>query len=121
MFESGQTQTLPRQSHRGGLGKPDTGRVNMRRASGELNLADDLTKGKTWCEIDWLVRGVGDGKKVIGAASSLSILKPTCAGERCSFRQISGAPCGRSDVASERYRQQQRRQARQRLRVDGSR
>ena len=37
----------------------NSGRVKMRRVPGELNLADHLTKGKTWWEVEELVGKVG--------------------------------------------------------------
>ena len=36
-----------------------SGRVKMRRIPGEQNLADHLTKGKAWHQIETLIRGVG--------------------------------------------------------------
>ena len=36
-----------------------SGRMRMKCASAEQHLADHLTKGKTWCESDELIRGVG--------------------------------------------------------------
>ena len=43
---------------------PKSGRVNMRRVPREQNLADHLTNGKSWREIDDLIRGVGARMKV---------------------------------------------------------
>ena len=47
-----------------------SGRVKMRRIPGEQTLADHLTKGKAWYQIETLIRGVrgimkmsGDGKE----------------------------------------------------------
>ena len=48
-----------------------TERVKMRRVPGELNFADLLTKGKTWREIDELVRGVGGRMNVIKRAKDV--------------------------------------------------
>ena len=43
-----------------------SGRVKMRRILGEQNLADHLTKGKAWHQIEMLTRGVGGIMKVNG-------------------------------------------------------
>ena len=43
-----------------------SGRVKMRRIPGEQNLADHLTKGKAWYQIETLIRGVGGFMKVNG-------------------------------------------------------
>ena len=43
-----------------------SGRVKMRRIPGEQNLADHLTKGKAWHQIEMLIRGVGGIMKVNG-------------------------------------------------------
>ena len=37
-----------------------SGRVKMKRAPGQQHLAVHLTKGTSWCEIDDLIRGVGE-------------------------------------------------------------
>ena len=94
----------------------------MRRVLGGLNLADHVTKGKTWREIDELMRGVGGRLKVIQSGKSVgndgagwrgsseftvdSEFQVAQGSEaaQCSCSQVSVAPCGRSDGASERYR-----------------
>ena len=38
----------------------------MRRIPGEQHLADHLTKGKAWHQIEMLIRGVGEIMKVNG-------------------------------------------------------
>ena len=43
-----------------------SGRVKMRRIPGEQNLADHLTKGKAWHQIETLIRGVGGIMKMSG-------------------------------------------------------
>ena len=43
-----------------------SGRVNMRRILGEQNLADHLTKGKAWPQIEILIRGVAGIMKMSG-------------------------------------------------------
>ena len=43
-----------------------SGRVKMRRIRGEQNLADHLTMGKPWHEIEALIRGVGGIMKMSG-------------------------------------------------------
>ena len=43
-----------------------SGRVKMRRIPGEHNLADHLTKGKAWHQIETLIRGVGGIMKMSG-------------------------------------------------------
>ena len=43
-----------------------SGRVEMRRIPGEQNLADYLTKGKAWYQMETLIRGVGGIMKVNG-------------------------------------------------------
>ena len=43
-----------------------SGRVNMRRIPGEQNLADHLTKGEAWHQIEMLIRGVGGIMKKSG-------------------------------------------------------
>ena len=43
-----------------------SGRVKMRRIPGEQNLADHLTKGKAWHQIEKLIRGVGGIMKMSG-------------------------------------------------------
>ena len=43
-----------------------SGRVKMRRIPGERNLADHLTKGKAWHQIEMLIRGVGGIMKMSG-------------------------------------------------------
>ena len=43
-----------------------SGRVKMKRIPGEQNLADHLTKGKAWHQIEMLIRGVGGIMKVSG-------------------------------------------------------
>ena len=69
--ESGLTPTLPKRWRREGFGKTrhvelrylwlqdvtKKGRVKMRRIPGEQNLADHLTKGKAWYQIETLIRG----------------------------------------------------------------
>ena len=40
-----------------------SGRFKMKRVRGERNLADHLTKGKSWHEINKMIRGVGDACK----------------------------------------------------------
>ena len=97
-----------------------TGRAKIRRVPGTLDLSDHLTKGKTWREIDELVRGVGgimkviksgkdDGSKGAGwrGISEFAVDSEVRAAQgseatQYSFSQISGAPCGMSDAASER-------------------
>ena len=44
----------------------ESGRVKMRRILGKQNLADHLTKGKAWHQIEMLTRGVGGIMKVSG-------------------------------------------------------
>ena len=46
--------------------KTKSGRVKMRRIPGEQNLADHLTKGKAWHQIEMLIRGVGGIMKMSG-------------------------------------------------------
>ena len=43
-----------------------SGRVKIRRILGEQNLADHLTKGKAWHQIETLIRGVGGIIKMRG-------------------------------------------------------
>ena len=43
-----------------------SGRIKMRRIPGEQNLADHLTKGKAWHQIETLIRGVGGIMKMSG-------------------------------------------------------
>ena len=43
-----------------------SGRVKMRRMPGGQNLADYLTKGKAWHQIETLMRGVGGIMKMGG-------------------------------------------------------
>ena len=68
-------------------------RVNMRRIPGEQNLADHLTKGKAWYQIETLIRGVGrvmkmsgDGKKVTNERSCMEDTNPSVA---CTLRDVS--------------------------------
>ena len=41
-----------------------SGRVKMKRVPGKEHLADHLMKGRSWCEYDELIRGVGGCTKV---------------------------------------------------------
>ena len=49
-----------------------SGRVKMRRKIGEQNLADHLTNGKAWHQVEMLIRGVGGIMKVNGDAERKS-------------------------------------------------
>ena len=47
-------------------GCDQVGKRKMRRIPGEQNLADHLTKGKAWYQIESLIRGVGGIMKMSG-------------------------------------------------------
>ena len=92
----------------------------MRRVPGETHLADHLTKGKTWRELDASVRCVGGRMKVIKSStymvtkgigwkgrSGFTVYSEVqrCAREQSNtlqyrFDEVSGAR-GKSDAASE--------------------
>ena len=84
---------------------PDlSGRVRMRRVPGEHNLADHLTKAKSWHEIDKMIRGVAGRREVRQGHKRNQPGMEEVAGVRNDLEQqrfdARGAPKGRQSGIS---------------------
>ena len=80
-----------------------SGRVKMRRIPGEQNLADHLTKGKAWYQIETLIRGVGGIMKMCAVSAGSS-----AKGVHRGRHQRESAGSSYRAAAAERKRQQRR-------------